>query len=151
MTTNPEPHPVFLPPEPPPQLTYLSLGWRVQSWTIAGMIALGELPPIDVAIHSDTGYEHLDTYRHAEAWTPWLQEHGLTVTTVQPENNDVIRTWGQGTVQIPAMTLHKSTGSHGQVARQCTRYWKITPSRERSEDSSTPPGPSRDQYTPGRA
>ena len=42
-----------------PEITYLSLGWGVQSWTIAAMAALGELPPIDLAIHADTGHEAL--------------------------------------------------------------------------------------------
>ena len=121
------PQPAFTPPDPPPKLTYLSLGWGVQSWTIAAMIALGHLPPIDVAIHSDTGYEAAHTYLHAEQWTPWLQERGLKVLTVKPNDNDIIKTWGQGTVQIPAMTLAKATGKHGQIARQCTRYWKIKP------------------------
>jgi len=35
-------------------LRVLSLGWGVQSWTLAAMIALKELPPIDYAIHADT-------------------------------------------------------------------------------------------------
>ena len=42
-----------------PEITYLSLGWGVQSWTIAAMAALEELPPIDLAIHADTGHEAL--------------------------------------------------------------------------------------------
>ena len=48
-----------------PELTYLSLGWGVQSFTLAAMAALGELPPIDLAIHADTGHEAQGTYDHA--------------------------------------------------------------------------------------
>ena len=33
-----------------PLLVYLSLGWGVQSWALAAMIALGYLPPIDIAL-----------------------------------------------------------------------------------------------------
>ena len=47
-------------------ITYLSLGWGVQSWAIATMAAVGELPPIDLAIHADTGHEAQKTYEHAE-------------------------------------------------------------------------------------
>ena len=38
-----------------PTLVYLSLGWGIQSWTLSAMIALGFLPPIDLAIHAFTG------------------------------------------------------------------------------------------------
>ena len=102
-----------------PELTYLSLGWGVQSWTIAAMVALGDLPPIDLAIHSDTGHEASGTYAHAEKWTPWLTEHGIQVVTVKPENNDVIREdWGKKSgspsIQIPAFTLtHLSEDNAG--------------------------------------
>ena len=125
-----------------PELTYLSLGWGVQSWTIAAMVALGDLPPIELAIHSDTGHEAAGTYAHAEKWTPWLTEHGIQVVTVRPENNDVIREdWGKKSgspsIQIPAFTLtHLSednaggaNAKEGQIGRQCTRQWKITPIR----------------------
>jgi hypothetical protein len=37
-------------------LKYLSLGWGVQSFTLATMIALEELPPVEFAIHADTGH-----------------------------------------------------------------------------------------------
>ena len=109
-----------------PKLTYLSLGWGVQSWTIAAMVALGDLPPIDLAIHSDTGHEAAGTYTHAEKWTPWLTEHGIRVVTVTPENNDVIREdWGKKSgspsIQIPAFTLTYSNGAAGQIGRQCPK------------------------------
>ena len=118
-----------------PELTYLSLGWGVQSWTIAAMAALGELPPVDLAIHSDTGHEAAGTYAHAEKWTSWLEERGVLVVTVRPENNSVIREdWGKksGTpsIQIPAFTFSHSSGDAGQIDRQCTRQWKITPIRK---------------------
>ena len=125
-----------------PELTYISLGWGVQSWTIAAMVALGDLPPIDLAIHSDTGHEAAGTYAHAEKWTPWLTEHGIQVVTVKPENNSIIREdWGKKSgspsIQIPAFTLtHPSednaggaNAKEGQIGRQCTREWKITPIR----------------------
>ena len=118
-----------------PELTYLSLGWGVQSWAIAAMVALGDLPPIDLAIHSDTGHEAAGTYAHAKKWTPWLAEHGIQVVTVTPENNEVTREdWGRKSgspsIQIPAFTLKHSSGAGGQIRRQCTRHWKLTPIRK---------------------
>ena len=34
-------------------LKILSLGWGVQSWTLAAMAALGEIPMPDYAVHAD--------------------------------------------------------------------------------------------------
>ena len=116
-----------------PQLIYLSVGWGVQSFTIAAMVALGELPSIDLALHADTGHEAEGTYQHAAKWTPWLQARGLKIVTVHPKDNQVVSTaWGQpnngGHVQIPAFSLDKTDRSkEGQIPRQCTRYWKIKP------------------------
>ena len=94
------------------------------------MSALGELPKLDAAIHADTGHENPLTYLHARKWTPWLEDHGLTVITVKPENNNPVRTdWGRGSVQIPAFTQSRDQKKTGQVKRQCTRHWKITPIR----------------------
>ena len=92
-----------------PELTYLSLGWGVQSWTIAAMAALEELPPVDVAIHSDTGHEAAGTYAHAEKWTSWLEEHGVPVVTVKPENNSIVREdWGKKSGTLPQSRFQPS-------------------------------------------
>lgn len=66
-----------------PQLTILSLGWGVQSWTLAAMSAVGELPKVDYAIHADTTWERQYTYEFASEWTPWLEAHGVKVVTVR--------------------------------------------------------------------
>jgi hypothetical protein len=103
------------------QLRVLSLGWGVQSWTLAAMAALGEIEPIDVAVHADTTHEASGTYAHAEKWTPWLQEHGVKVVTVRPKNTK-LQAGRAGTI-IPAFT------NIGQVRRECTKEWKISPIR----------------------
>lgn len=109
---------------------YLSLGWGVQSWTIAAMMALDELPRVDYLIHADTTHEREGTYAFARQWTPWLGEHGLTVVTVQGGRVDTVREdWGIGSIMIPVFTLDRKTGGHGQVKRQCTHDWKIMPIR----------------------
>ena len=35
-----------------PVMKIISLGWGVQSFTLAAMVALGELEPVDFAIHA---------------------------------------------------------------------------------------------------
>lgn len=111
-------------------LRVLSLGWGIQSWTLAAMAALGEMPPIDYAIHADTTHEMQGTYEHARKWGPWLGEHGVTVVTVQGKRTDVVEHAGVASVMIPAFTTDPETGSQGQVRRQCTHDWKLAPIRK---------------------
>ena len=55
----------------------ISLGWGVQSFTLAAMSALGELEPVDVAIHADTTHESKLTYEFAARWTPGRSRRSL--------------------------------------------------------------------------
>lgn len=104
----------------------LSLGWGVQSFTLAAMSALGELPPITAAIHADTGWEHQATYEFAHQFTPWLEKRGVRVVTVgDPVQTAKITT---GFTDMPAFTL-ADDGSRGQLRRQCTGRLKIQPIR----------------------
>jgi 3'-phosphoadenosine 5'-phosphosulfate sulfotransferase (PAPS reductase)/FAD synthetase len=88
------------------------------------MSALGELPPVDVAIHADTGHEMQSTYAFAAQWAPWLEEHGVPVMSVTSQG-EIIDQWGG--VQIPAYTLDGN--KRGRIGRQCTNQWKIAPVR----------------------
>jgi hypothetical protein len=110
-------------------LKILSLGWGVQSWTLAAMAALGEIPMPDYAVHADTTHEMSGTYAHAEKWTPWLEEHGVKVRTVQAKDVRVMPGSGKSgyQIEIPANTRNLTTGDSGQLNRQCTGHWKITP------------------------
>ena len=114
------------------ELTVLSLGWGVQSWTLAAMVALGELPQIDYAIHADTTWEHDHTYRFAEQWTPWLEDHGVHVLTVQGRSAHTMVHQSQKSagkyIVIPAYTEYvNDTKDSGVIRRQCTGRWKIDP------------------------
>ena len=118
-------------------LKILSLGWGVQSWTLAAMAALGEIPMPDYAVHADTTHEMAGTYAHAEKWTPWLEEHGVKVRTVQaPPSLVDIDEWRKpykentNNALIPAHTVNLDTLEHGQISRQCTAKWKIGPLRK---------------------
>ena len=106
----------------------LSLGWGVQSFTMAAMSALGDLPKIDVAIHADTTHERSETYSFAKRWTPWLEEHGIKVVTVKDNNPRIITDRLGGKIFIPAFTATNSDHG-GQLRRQCTGRWKISPMR----------------------
>lgn len=106
----------------------ISLGWGVQSFTMAVMSALGDLEKVDVAIHADTGYEACWTYRFSYLWKDWLEQHGIVVVLVEGshEKMNVCDKWGG--VQVPA---YMSDGiDTGQIRRQCTHEWKIKPMRQ---------------------
>ena len=108
-----------------PTIRVLSLGWGVQSFTIAAMVALGEIEPVDFAVHSDTGYETVDTYQFAERWTNWLEERGVKVVVVKPISNNIVENGDR--VYIPVYT--ESESGRGMLRRQCTDEWKIRPVR----------------------
>ena len=110
-------------------LKILSLGWGVQSWTLAAMAALGEISMPDYAVHADTTHEMQGTYSHAAQMTPWLEERGVKVRTVQATQNYVMDGHGKSAyrIDIPAFAVNIKTGETGQAHRQCTKHWKITP------------------------
>jgi len=107
----------------------LSMGWGVQTWALAAMIAVDEAPPVDFIVHADTGHELAATYEFARTWTPWLEDHGLPVVTVHGGRTEVVREDWSNSVLIPAFTVETDTGKRGQVRRQCTHDWKIMPLR----------------------
>jgi len=106
----------------------ISLGWGVQSFTLAAMVALGEFEPIDAAIHADTTHERNNTYLFATRWTPWLEERGVRVMTVQDKSPRVVTDRVGGGIFIPSFTSTPSQNG-GQLRRQCTHRWKILPIR----------------------
>jgi hypothetical protein len=109
----------------------LSLGWGVQSWTLAAMVALGELPPVDFMVHANTTWEHEATVEFARQWTPWLGEHGQNVVTIQSPRTELLQSWPGGSisVQAPVFTLSPD-GAVGKTQRRCTRDWKVIPIRQ---------------------
>lgn len=107
-------------------LRILSLGWGVQSFTLAVMAALGEIESVDYAIHADTTHESLLTYQFAEKWTPWLNERGVKIETMKAQNANVIN--GRGDVLIPAFV--DAENMRGIIRRECTWAWKVTPMRQ---------------------
>ena len=103
----------------------ISLGWGVQSFALAAMSALGELPPVDAAIHADTTHERRETYEFAAKWTPWLEERGVKVVTVNNGRRTVIDSWGG--MMLPAFAAWPTGEASGMMRRQCTHDWKVAP------------------------
>lgn len=110
------------------KLRILSLGWGVQSFTLAAMAAVGEIE-LDYAVHADTRNERSETYSFAREWTPWLAARGVRVVMVEaPEvPNRITDQWGG--LYIPAF-VKGSSKNGGRLRRQCTYRWKITPIRQ---------------------
>ena len=102
----------------------ISLGWGVQSFALAAMSALGELPPVDAATHADTTHERAETYEFAKKWTPWLEERGVRVVTVKATPKTVDPVKGR---TPPLFTLSGDDGSKGKLRRTCTHRWKVVP------------------------
>jgi 3'-phosphoadenosine 5'-phosphosulfate sulfotransferase (PAPS reductase)/FAD synthetase len=100
----------------------ISLGWGVQSFTLAVMAALGDSEPVDYAIHADTTHERSATYEFAKKWTGWLENHSVKVVTVINKSTNLGQNESK-VVDIPAFT--KGNGVHGKIRRQCTGHWKI--------------------------
>lgn len=107
----------------------ISLGWGVQSFTLAAMSALGALPAVDYCVHADTTWEHQHTYQFAKHWQPWLENFGIKFATVKANDTGAIMIYENTKgVAIPAYTINGQ--QDGQVRRQCTADWKITPVRK---------------------
>ena len=112
------------------ELSFLSMGWGVQTWTLAAMMALDEHPRADFVVFADTTHENPQTYEFIHTWEPWLGDHGVKTVTVKAKRTDVVREDWSNSVLIPAFTSDALSGKPGQVKRQCTHDWKITPIRK---------------------
>jgi sarcosine oxidase delta subunit len=94
------------------------------------MVALGDLEPVDVAIHADTTHEASGTYSFAERWTPWLEERGVRVVTVISKQAQPIQMVTTQWTDIPAFTTVPDNPKGGQLRRQCTGSWKVNGLRQ---------------------
>lgn len=106
----------------------LSLGAGVQSSTLALMIARGDLPMVDCAIFSDTGWEPKAVYN----WLDWLEvQLPFPVYRVSAGNlrNDTLaktNSTGQRFASVPWFMLSPN-GKTGMGRRQCTAEYKLRP------------------------
>jgi len=106
----------------------LSLGAGVQSSTLALMIAQQELPSVDCAIFSDTGWEPKVVYE----WLDWLETqlpypvHRVSAGNLRQDTMDRSNTTGGRFAAVPWFTLSKD-GKKGMGRRQCTAEYKLRP------------------------
>jgi 3'-phosphoadenosine 5'-phosphosulfate sulfotransferase (PAPS reductase)/FAD synthetase len=106
-----------------PELRVLSLGWGVQSFTLAAMSALGELPKLDVLIHADTSWERQATYEFAAKWQPWLESKGMLV--VSASSLSARRPQVNKTNIMSRLIIEMKEVNPDKLNRQCTGAWKI--------------------------
>lgn len=106
----------------------LSLGAGVQSSTLALMVARGELPPVDCAIFSDTGWEPKAVYE----WLDWLETqlpfpvHRVSAGNIRADAIAKTNSTGGRFASIPWFTLSPH-GKAGMGRRQCTAEYKLRP------------------------
>lgn len=114
-------------------LRILSLGAGVQSTTVALMIARGDLPMVDCAIFSDTGWEPRAVYEHLE----WLKSvlpypvHTVSAGNIRADAIAKTNSTGQRFASIPWFTLTRS-GKKGMGRRQCTKEYKLRPLQKKA-------------------
>lgn len=117
-------------------LTSISIGWGVQSTTMALMAAYGEITPMpDCAIFADTGAEPAYVYETIERYKELLpfplhvvqKDEGLTAAILKSstpnENGDFTGRFAGA----PFYTTSDSDIGMGMLRRQCTREFKIDP------------------------
>ena len=106
----------------------LSLGAGVQSSTLALMIARQELPLVDCAIFSDTGWEPKAVYE----WLIWLETqlpfpvYRVSAGNLRADQMSGLNSTRQRFAAVPWFTLSPK-GKTGMGRRQCTAEYKLRP------------------------
>jgi hypothetical protein len=119
----------------PPLLKVLNLGAGVQSTAVYLMMVKGDLPPADIAIFADTGWEPKAVTEHLGR----LMEIGnkqIPVTVVKYHNilTDTLEGWTKGNNEslghsygVLPFRIKNKDGSEGKLNRSCTSRYKIEP------------------------
>lgn len=126
-----------------PALRLLSLGAGVQSSTVLLLACDGVIPPFDVAVFADTGWEPKQVYANLDRLTEHATRAGIPVRTVSAGNirDDAL----DPTHRFVSMPLHTRNpdGSKGLARRQCTFEYKIAPMKRAARDALGYPHPRR--------
>lgn len=110
-----------------PTARILSLGAGVQSTTLLLLSARGELPKLDAAVFSDTGWEPRAVYEHLDKIESEVaQPAGIPIYRVSNGNlrADVLNP--NKMRSIPAYTKG-ADGELGMLGRKCTQQYKLRP------------------------
>lgn len=127
-----------------PTLTILSLGAGVQSTALLILAARGDLPKLDAAIFSDTGwepkavYEHLDRLEREVAQPAGIPIHRVTSGNIRNDALDPDHRFAS----MPLYILNKD-GSPGMTRRQCTSEYKLKPIKRQVRQMLGYPHPTR--------
>lgn len=127
-----------------PATRILSLGAGVQSTCLLLLSALGELPKLDYAVFSDTGWEPAKVYRHLDE---------VERKIARPANIPILRV-SSGNIRTDALDpahrfasmplyILNQDGSPGMTRRQCTGEYKIKPIKRQVRQILGYPHPAR--------
>lgn len=118
-----------------PTLRILSLGAGVQSTALLILAARGDLPGLDAAIFSDTGwepqavYDHLDRLEQEMAVPAGIPIHRVTAGNIRSDalNPDH---------RFASMPLYVKNpdGGDGMTRRQCTSEYKLKPIKSKTRE-----------------
>lgn len=127
-----------------PTLRILSLGAGVQSSALLILAARGDLPPLDGAIFSDTGWEPASVYAHLDRLEEEVAKPaGIPIYRVGTGNirNDALNP----AARFATIPLHirNPDGSDGIARRQCTSEYKLKPIKKQVRELLGYPHPNR--------
>lgn len=109
----------------------LSIGWGIQSFTIAAMDVFGDIEPIDLIIHADTKHESVLTYAFKEKYSSFITSTNTPMVTVHTSiaKTTPVQKGAKAKNAYTYLPLYpkKSNGLPGKLSRYCTANWKITP------------------------
>jgi len=115
-------------------LRILSLGAGVQSTTLLRMIIHGELPMIDHAIFSDTGWEPQAVYDHLDVLKGECADAGIPLHIVSNGNiREDTLDLDKRSAALPVHLLNPD-GSEALARRQCTAEYKLKPLVEKQRE-----------------
>lgn len=122
-------------PNDTPDLRILSLGAGVQSSALLILAARGDLPRLDAAIFSDTGWEPAAVYEHLNRLEEEVAKPaGIPIYRVSSGNirNDAL----DPTHRFASMPLFikNRDGGDGMTRRQCTGEYKLKPIKAKTRE-----------------
>ena len=117
---------------------FLSFGGGVQSSVMLMLAIHGEIERPDHVIFADTGWESKQTLTHVEWSRRQCEKAGIPFHVVGEHSiYDDARAYGSGESGLShwaSIPLFVDTDQGGQIRRQCTSEYKITPIRKKQRE-----------------